>query len=166
MSRLGWYTARLRVMGPAEIIGRSRRMAAELGRGLLPEREVGDERLLADPGRSWEALLADLRAGSGRPVLLDRATAEKLAAEYPEDTKAVVAAAERLLEHRFTFFGHSEARYDGPIDWSYDPLSGVRWPTLPSRRIDHRSARRRQVDLGAQPAAAPAVARRGVAVHR
>jgi hypothetical protein len=138
MSRLGWYAARLRAMGPAEVAGRSRRMAAELGRGLLPEREVPDARLLADPGRSWGSLLADLRAGTGRPVLLDRASAEKLATEYPEDTEAVVAAAERVLEHRFTFFGHPEARCDRPIDWSYDPLADVRWPALPSRRIDHR----------------------------
>ncbi|PVZ07993.1 heparinase II/III family protein [Actinomycetospora cinnamomea] len=138
MRRVGWYVNRLRAMGPQEVAGRAGRMAAGLAREALERREVPDERLLADPHRTWDARLADFRAGTGRPVLLDRATAEKLAAEYPEDTEAVVAAAERVLEHRFTFFGHPEARYDGPIDWSYDPLADVRWPRMPSRRIDHR----------------------------
>ena len=138
-AKLTWYARRLRSMGPREVADRAVTAGATAARRVTGEREPDDATLLGRPGPDWAALLADFRAGTGRPVLLDRATAAAVAAEHPGAVEELLAAADRVLEHRFTFFAHPEARYDGAIAWSYDPLSGVRWPDLPSHAINHRA---------------------------
>ncbi|WP_433783517.1 alginate lyase family protein [Actinomycetospora sp. CA-101289] len=150
-AKLTWYARRLRSMGPREVADRALTVGATATRRVTGDREPDDAALLGDGAQrsstrsggdgapDWSALLADFRAGTGRPVLLDRATATAVAAEHPDAVKELLAAADRVLEHRFTFFAHPEARYDGPIEWSCDPLSGVRWPDLPSHAINHRA---------------------------
>jgi hypothetical protein len=150
-AKLTWYARRLQSMGPREVADRALTVGATAARRVIGDREPDDATLLGDGaqrsstrqvGRAapdWAALLGDFRTGSARPVLLDRDTAAAVAAAHPEAVKELLAAADRVLEHRFTFFAHPEAHYPGPIDWSYDPLSGVHWPDLPSHAINHRA---------------------------
>ena len=126
-------------MGPREVADRALTVGATAARRVTGDREPDDATLLGRADPDWAALLGDFRAGTGRPVLLDRDTAAAVAAAHPEAVKELLAAADRVLEHRFTFFAHPEAHYPGPIDWSYDPLSGVHWPDLPSHAINHRA---------------------------
>ncbi len=111
------------------------------------------QRLLARPvswesteaalfGRSrpdWVALLRDFRAGAGRPVILDRARAARIADTDPAAAAAVIAAAERVLGGQVRFFGYPPARLGPLIDWNRDPLAEIRWPSVSSERIDHRT---------------------------
>ena len=135
MSRVGWYARRMRAMGPAEVLGRSGRAGAAVlreatGRTDPPGPLVGGGE--PDPA----ALLAAFRA---RPGLLDAGHAARAAAPHAGDASAVIAAADRACAHRFRYFGLDEAYAGDPVDWARDPLSGYRWPDLPSRRIDHRT---------------------------
>lgn len=138
-SALTWYARRLRSMSPQEIAHRAATVGGSVARRVTGDAEPTDAKLLGAETVDWAALREDFRAGTGRPVLLDRATALRMATERPEATAALVAAADRVLEHRFTYFAHPEARYDGPIDWWYDPLAGFRWPDRPADEINHRS---------------------------
>ena len=138
-AKLTWYARRLRSMGPREVADRAVTAGATAARRVTGDREPDDAALLGHPDPDWAALLADFRTGAGRPVLLDRETAAAVADTHPEAVKDLLAAADRVLEHRFTYFAHPEARYEGPIAWSYDPLSDVRWPDLPSHAINHRA---------------------------
>ncbi|GAA4865065.1 heparinase II/III family protein [Actinomycetospora straminea] len=138
-SALTWYARRLRSMSPQEVAHRAATVGGSVARRVTGDAEPTDAKLLGTDAVDWAALLEDFRAGTGRPVLLDRATAQRVAAEHPEATAALVAAADRVLEHRFTYFAHPEARYDGPIDWWLDPLAGFRWPDRPADEINHRS---------------------------
>lgn len=133
MGRLEWYTHRLLAMSPGEIAWRIRRAIDQR----LPARPLSDIDLLgANP--DWHAALERFRAGDQRPVLLDRDRARVIAQTDEAAVEAIVAAADRVLDHRFTYFSYPEARLDRPIDWNHDPVGGVHWPPLPSRRIDHR----------------------------
>ena len=138
-AKLTWYARRLQSMGPREVADRALTVGATAARRVTGDREPDDATLLGRADPDWAALLGDFRAGTGRPVLLDRDTAAAVAAAHPGAVKELLAAADRVLEHRFTFFAHPEAHYPGPIDWSYDPLSGVHWPDLPSHAINHRA---------------------------
>ena len=138
-AKVTWYARRLRSMGPREVADRALTAGATAARRVTGDHEPDDATLLGRPAPDWAALLGDFRAGTARPVLLDRAGAAAVAAEHPEAVKALLAAADRVLEHRFTFFAHPEAHYDGAIDWSYDPLADHRWPALPSHAINHRA---------------------------
>ncbi|MDL5159006.1 heparinase II/III family protein [Actinomycetospora termitidis] len=86
---------------------------------------------------SWTARLDAFRE---RPGLLDAAGAALVATADPAGIEAVRDAADRAVDHRFTFFAHDEAVYDGPIDWALDPVGDMRWPRRPARSIDHRTA--------------------------
>ncbi|RJO75607.1 hypothetical protein D5S18_14370 [Nocardia panacis] len=88
----------------------------------------------------WDAALREFRAGVGRPVLLDRARAERIAAAHPTATKAVIDAAEGYLDGEVRLLGYPPAAIGVEIDWNYEPLSGTRWPAIDSERIDHRTA--------------------------
>ncbi|MDD7917756.1 heparinase II/III family protein [Actinomycetospora callitridis] len=138
-AKLTWYARRLQSMGPREVADRALTVGATAARRVTGDREPDDATLLGRADPDWAALLGDFRADTGRPVLLDRDTAATVAAAHPGAVKELLAAADRVLEHRFTFFAHPEAHYPGPIDWSYDPLSGVHWPDLPSHAINHRA---------------------------
>lgn len=138
-AKVTWYARRLRSMGPREVADRALTVGATAARRVTGDHEPDDATLLGRADPDWAALLGDFRAGTARPVLLDRASAAAVAAAHPEAVKELLAAADRVLEHRFSFFAHPEARYDGPVDWSYDPLADVRWPALPSHAINHRA---------------------------
>ena len=81
----------------------------------------------------------------------------------------VIAAAERVSRRSRRLSSATRRRCSAiPFDWHHDPVSGhplACHGRLPEARPPQR-ARRRQVDLGAEPAAAPAVAGPGLAVHR
>ncbi|MDF2977059.1 MAG: hypothetical protein K0S40_1787 [Actinomycetospora sp.] len=129
-------------MSPQEVAHRASTAGATVLRRVTGDAEPDDARLLGRPAAGpadWAALREDVRRGTGRPVLLDRASAAAVAAEHPAAAKDLVAAADRVLEHRFTFFAHPEARYEGPIDWWSDPLAGYRWPDRPAHEINHRA---------------------------
>ena len=139
MDRLTWYGRRLRAMGPAEIAWRglrTTRAARESARGVA---QPSDRRLLGGE-LSWDGLLARFRAGEGRPVLLSRRRAERVAGAEPAATARVLAAADRVRAGRVTYFGYPEARYPGAIEWDLDPLRGHRWPSVAAARLDHRTA--------------------------
>ncbi len=139
-STLAWYAKRLRSMSPREVAHRVVTVGGTVARRVTGDAEPDDARLLGTSGPvDWSALREDFRAGGPRPVLLDHATAKKVADEHPDAVAALVAAADRVLEHRFTYFAHPEARYDAGIDWWLDPLTGFRWPDRPAHEINHRS---------------------------
>jgi uncharacterized heparinase superfamily protein len=91
-------------------------------------------------GLDWPTAFDEFKAAAGRPVLLDRARARRIAAESPDVTAGLLAAAGRAREGRVTYFGYPEAELATPVAWHTDAVSGVRWPLTPSRRLDHRSS--------------------------
>ena len=126
-------------MGPGEIAWRARRAARaarESSRGVAQP----DDRRLLGGAADWDALLARFRAGDGRPVLLSRRRAERVADAEPAAMARVLAAADRVRAGRFTYFGYPEAAYPAAIEWDLDPLSGYRWPAVAAARLDHRTA--------------------------
>ncbi|HEY2725073.1 MAG TPA: alginate lyase family protein [Pseudonocardiaceae bacterium] len=139
MGRLTWYARRLRSMSPYEIVWRASRITSGAARKLTHHGAPSDAALLGSRDPRWDDLLAAFRCGEGRPVLLDRARAARLAAAHPEQTAAVIAAADRVLKLRFGFFGYPEQTLAAPLDWHHDPISATTWPAIPSERIDHRT---------------------------
>jgi len=134
--RAGWYARRLGAMGPAEVGWRAARAARAAAEPLA--RTPGDRRLVGGSA-DWSALLAAFRSGAGRPALLTRARAERIAAGDPARVERVLAAADRARAGRFAFLGHPEIELGREIDWHRDGPSGVRWPVAAGSRIDHRS---------------------------
>ena len=137
-SRVAWYAQRLRSMSAPEIGWRS----IQLARGLVPDALA--RRSAHDP---WAQLpdqvdlLARFRASEDRPVLLDVERARLIRSTLPEQVEELVEAADRARTGSFQFFGYPSVRLGLPIDWNHDPVSGVHWPLVPARAIDHRSAR-------------------------
>ncbi|KAA0023855.1 alginate lyase family protein [Antrihabitans cavernicola] len=138
MGRIDWYLGRLRTMSPQEVVWR----VGSVSRGVLSEsrRPISDTDLV--PNGDWDAALARLRSSTDRPVLLDGARAESIERQFPAQVAEIVKAAENAVEFRFSFFGHGEVQLETPIDWHRDPVAGIRWPTSPSRRINHRAGGR------------------------
>ena len=136
-SQVSWYLQRLRSMSATEVVWRS----SQMGRRMLP-RPATDalpaSRLLgADHQVDWTALLHEFRE---RPSpLLSRTRAQAIAASHHDLVKDLVAAAERVAEGGFRFFGYPEALVGPEVDWHYDPVNDMRWPRVASNRIDHRS---------------------------
>ncbi len=139
MTRLTWYVQRMRSMSAAELAWRASRAATGVADRVAPRAEPSDASLTGASDTDWHLLLEQFRDGTGRPVLLDRARAQAVGQQWPEEAAAVIAAADKALASRFTFFGYPEASLGDPIDWHRDPLSGTRWPAVPADRIDHRS---------------------------
>jgi hypothetical protein len=138
VTKVAWYVRRLRSMGPAEIAWR----ASHAVRGLAErpaDAPASRVRLRAGGTADWSALLADFRAGRGRPVLLDADRMARVAERCPEGAAALVNAADRVAEHRFTLLGYPEADLGPQLDWSQDPLAVYRWPAVAARQIDHRT---------------------------
>jgi hypothetical protein len=84
--------------------------------------------------------LERFRAGADRPVLLDRRHAQAISQRKPELVGELIDKAEQAVNSDVTFFGHPTVRLGLPIDWNHDPVNNVRWPDLPARKIDHRTA--------------------------
>lgn len=132
-----WMLRRLRTMSVAEIGWR----AAAAGRALAdPLRRAPDDAQLLADGQDWAGVLAAFRAGTGRPVLLDRSRARALATAFPEEFALVRAQADAVVGGRVQYFGYPETTLASPIDWHHDPIGNVRWPSVPSSRLDHRAA--------------------------
>jgi Heparinase II/III-like protein/Heparinase II/III N-terminus len=89
--------------------------------------------------RDWSRALADFRGDERRPVFLDRDRAHAVAAALPELRDELIAAADLAVGLRFTYFGYDEAKLSEPVDWNLDPIRDVRWPDLPSSKIDYRT---------------------------
>ena len=88
----------------------------------------------------WVDALERFRAGADRPVLLDRRHAQAISQRKPELVGELIDKAEQAVNSDVTFFGHPTVRLGLPIDWNHDPVNNVRWPDLPARKIDHRTA--------------------------
>ncbi|WP_330181307.1 heparinase II/III family protein [Nocardia sp. NBC_01503] len=137
-SHLTWYLHRLRAMSGQEMLWRSGRLRQRLVAKPVTWEFSGTARF----GRTrpdWVALLRDFRAGAGRPVILDRARAARIADTAPAEVAAVIAAAERVLSGQVRYFGYPPAELGPLIDWNRDPLAEIRWPSVSSERIDHRT---------------------------
>lgn len=138
MRKIGWYARRLRTMQPAEVAWRASRVASIVARTSARHDSARDSAILASGEHSWPSLLERFHAGTGRPVLLDPARASTVADAAPDEVAALVRAADQVFIGRFTFFGYPETTCPDPLDWHLDPLSGARWPAIPSARINHR----------------------------
>lgn len=129
-ARFSWYRQRLRAMDKREVLWRTG--------------QVFRDHLRAEPdhgqGVDWQAALQGFRECTRRPVLLDATAAGALAAREPRLVEMLIDAAQRSGRREFEFFGYPRAVLEKPIDWHFDPISQVRWPDIPSRRLDHRVA--------------------------
>lgn len=134
MSRLGWYSRRLRSMGVREVLSRATRSAKALRSRVADAPHVSD--LIGS--HDSEVILERFRSGVDRPVLLDRQRAQAIRDDNPAFVASLVGAADRAVQNSFQFFGYPAVTLTSPIDWHYDPLSDIHWPNLPSRRINHR----------------------------
>lgn len=126
-------------MSGQEILWRSGRLRQRLIARPKTWRAAGDG-LFGRTRPDWDELLREFRDGASRPSLLDRKRAARIAAEHPDEAAAVIAAAERVLAGQVHYFGYPPVVLDAPIDWNYDPITGIRWPSASSERIDHRTA--------------------------
>lgn len=135
MANLRWYASRLRSMSVGELGWRLGRSVA----GQLEQlRSDGTDWSLAFPDFARDDALARLRDSEGRPVLLDRARAGRIAARQPALATALLEAADRAASMRFGYFGYAEVELPKPVDWHFDPLANVSWDASP--KIDYRAA--------------------------
>lgn len=132
-----WYARRLRSMSAPEIAWRVRRSAAGWIEALS---NSAVDPFAGFTERDWCDALARFRAAESRPVLLERDRARRLAAAQPEMATQLLAAADRAVEPRFAYFGYPAVELPSPLDWNYDPVADVRWPTSPASKIDYRTA--------------------------
>ena len=140
MSGLAWYVGRLSAMSRSEIAWRAGQAADNLlCRGSLSEQT--DRKVLTDSTVGWEALSRRFRDGIGRPVLLDRDRAARIAAQNSPAVHALVAEADRLVSGERNYFGYPSVNVGAVIDWNYDPIANYHWPIAPSVKINHRSAK-------------------------
>jgi hypothetical protein len=115
---------------------------------------VGQARPRKRPGRArpdsltalngyqdWDRALQEFRSACDRPVLLDRQRAQEILIREPALVAQLLDAADLALLGSFRFFGYQAVSLERPINWHWDPISRLRWPDLPSQRIDHRVAR-------------------------
>jgi hypothetical protein len=124
-SRLGWYTRRISRMSPAEIIWRARDQALQAA---WSGRQVSREQI--------DATAAGLQGVRTFAVVLP----EHVAARVPVAArKAILAAADQLLEGEWEMFGVVRTDLRRP-DWFRDPVTGRRAPAdRYAFRINHRS---------------------------
>lgn len=137
MSRLQWYSQRLRSMSPAELAWRVGRLAKT--RSPLRRRGLPDDSVLLGPDTDWADALDRFRSEGSRPIVLDRSVAEVIAADR-DMVDRLLNAADRVAEYRFQFFGYPEVSLPRPVDWSFDPVGRVGWPRVAASKIDHRTA--------------------------
>lgn len=133
--RLSWYWARAQAMSAPEVAWRVGRAVSDTASPAL--RRARPHRVVSD----WAAAHDRFRRAVDRPVLLDRTRAAELARRFPDETAALIAAADEALAGRFAFFGGEPVEYGpGGIEWNLDPRTGRRWPRIPAARLDHRTA--------------------------
>ena len=118
-----WLKNRLQVMGPAEVISR----LADIGRHVALRASleiIQQERCLRVEGQNWLCGVPDIR--------------QQLARLSTRERNAVVAAAERWLNHRATFFSLRDFPLGDPIDWHRDYSSNMIGPIRYSGLINAR----------------------------
>lgn len=136
--RLNWYVGRLLAMEPREIAWRSLRACDNM---LGPHRSSWQsKRPMLVEADDWDTLLQKFRDGVGRPILLDRYRARRIAAENPSQVHALIEAAQRVVAGEHRYFGYPPVNVGHTVDWHRDPVSDYRWPAIRSNKIDHRVA--------------------------
>ena len=133
--RLGWYARRLRSMEKGEVVWRATQV---LQRFAFDDDTETAFRLI--DGLGWPEALEQFRVAEGRPVLLDRTRASLIAEREPALVAELTGLADQLTRGSFEFFGYPVVTLKQPIDWHHDPFADLRWPDLPSHRLDHRVA--------------------------
>lgn len=138
-SRLAWYVGRAATMSPREFLWRARRVGETVTHrdGL---RERSDAAVLGRRDADWDVLLQRFRAGDGRPVLLDRERAHRLADRHPRRADALLARADQIMAGRHAYFGYPAVDVGTVVDWNRDPRTDYDWPAIAAARIDHRVA--------------------------
>lgn len=132
--RLGWYVRRLRSMERGEFFWR-------VGQVLEKIRPDFPNPAVLGPGAAgWDQALERFRKAENRPILLDRRRADQIAQRQPKRVAELIRAADRSAEYTFSLLGYPAAQLAQPIDWHHDPFANLRWPDVPSHRIDHRVA--------------------------
>lgn len=130
VGRLGWYARRLRSVQPRELGWRVRQVT----------QRSSSTYKTGFTERDWEDSLEGFRSGLKRPVLLDRVRAAEVSQAAPDLVAPLLDAANLLVNNRFHFFGYPPVTLTQPVNWHFDPISKVSWPTAPSYRINHRVA--------------------------
>lgn len=62
---------------------------------------------------------------------------ELLRGRYPAVVANIVAAAEKILQHRFSLLGFEDLDYGADIDWHLDVIHGKRGPKKPAFRVQY-----------------------------
>jgi hypothetical protein len=148
--------AKLRGRSAAELRFRARQSLAALAERARISPDAGEPSPAAfvrrglDPAltparRPARALLDAFRA-PGRPRFFPGAevparTGAALRARFPAAAEALVKRADRIAAGRFDLLGHRGLDFGDPIDWSLDPVVGIRAPRVHRSRIDHLDAR-------------------------
>lgn len=138
MHDLAWFLRRLRAMHTRELIWRSSRL---LSAYMLAGRRTSQAATLRtglDRG-DWVDALSSFRQSARRPVLLNRERAQVIAAERPALVAELVNVANQAADLTFWFPGYPKVSLRPPVDWNYDPIKDVRYPSRPSNRINYRS---------------------------
>lgn len=138
MSKISWYTQRLRSMSSAELVWRVGKLAK--ARSPLRHRAEPDDATLIGAHANWDVALDRFRGSAAIPNLLNRSLADRIAVDADADTDRLLRAADAVADFRFQFFGYPEVRLPQPIDWNLDPVADVRWPSVAASKIDHRTA--------------------------
>ena len=115
------------------------RLSDRLRRGRAPE--MSDDELFSEFNPVWrgecvaDALRHSLRAKNRRflPSLEQRRKiVEMMNRRFPAEREAIIKTAEAALAGKFSLLGHACLSFgdppDSPIDWSLDPVSGLRAP--------------------------------------
>lgn len=132
---LRWMTRRLVAMSPAEVAARTKREAIHRLDDLGYRLNRGAWR------RSWnpeEARIGRTEARAAPRGFLTVERARWISDCDPSGVEKILAAAERILEGRYRYFGYPEVVLERPIDYTRDPLTGSRWPNRHGKRIDYR----------------------------
>lgn len=134
IARLKWYLHRLRMMGLPEVLYRIRQQIRKLRwRIMLPllRRPVNlRSKLVSCPHGSAN--------GSGPQFWIDLSQRGEILRVARPFVGATVAKAEKLLAHRFTFFGLEDEYFGEQIHWNRDYTTGTVVPMTYSGWIDVR----------------------------
>lgn len=134
MQSLFWYLSRLKSMSFEEILrrGLSRFRDEEdryrIALNLYPSIKIGHP-----SGVKPEFRVSNIQVGEW--------TSARAGDQEIEWLRKVVARADKILEHRFSFFNLKDRYVGDPIDWNKDHESGTKAPIQFSPSIDYRDFR-------------------------
>jgi len=122
-----WYYRRLKAMGPSEILWRVRRLAWQIWARLNRKR--------------WDNRYRRLCATSAEMV--DKVNFYGLSGVSPSDvpqewTDSAIAAAERLLQHRFNYLALGEIALGDEINWNHEYKRDIDTPLVFGPWMDYR----------------------------